>query len=88
MLSLAVMMAMAISANAQSDVKKDGEKKCEKKECCQKTAECKKACDKKTAECKKACDKKNAECCKKAGECKKAGKCKKASETKSCCKNK
>ena len=88
MLSLAVMMAMAISANAQSDVKKDGEKKCEKKECCQKAAECKKACDKKTAECKKACDKKNAECCKKAGECKKAGKCKKASETKSCCKNK
>ena len=55
MLSMAVMMAMAISANAQSDVKKDSEKKCEKKECCQKkAAECKKTCEKKTAECKKA----------------------------------
>ena len=61
MLSLAVMMTMSIAANAQCDVKKDAEKKCEKKECCQKEASvCKKACDKKAAECKKACDKKEA----------------------------
>ena len=39
MLSLAVMMTMSIAANAQCDVKKDAEKKCEKKECCQKKAE-------------------------------------------------
>ena len=82
MLSLAVMMAMAISANAQSNVKKDGEKKCEKKECCQRAAECKKACDKKTADCKKACKSKEKACSKKSGEqnsscCKKASECKK-----------
>ena len=57
--SMAVMMAMTIAANAQSDNTKASEKKCEKKECCQKKAECKKAaeCCKKAEKCKKACDK-------------------------------
>ena len=56
--SMAVMMAIAISANAQNDCKKTCEKKTA--ECCKKAEKCKKAaaeCKKAEKCCKKACDK-------------------------------